>query len=98
MYIVIFCMRIIYYIVHLYVVPMSKVVLPSTDCGPLFSPAYGSVYLLNGTTTFGSVANYSCNPGYSLSAPMSRVCSDTSLWSGFAPVCINGECISVSNI
>jgi len=63
----------------------------STDCGSLPPPAFGSVQLLNGTTTLGSVANYACNPGYISSTSMSRVCTDTSVWSGSAPVCTNSE-------
>ena len=59
-----------------------------TDCGPLSAPKRGRIYLVNGTTTFGSVARYSCQPGYRLSSPMTRVCNDTSTWSGFAPICV----------
>ena len=61
-----------------------------TDCGPLPPPANGGVHLPNGTT-LGSVANYFCNDGYSLSGPMSRVCAETSVWSGFVPFCINSK-------
>jgi len=61
-----------------------------TDCGLLSHPANGQVMLLNGTT-LGSVANYSCNPGYTLSGPMSRACVEISVWSGFNPGCINSE-------
>ena len=68
-----------------------------TDCGPLSPPAFGSVQLLNDTTTLGSVANYACDPGYTLSTSMARVCTDTSVWSGSAPVCINSEYYDMTN-
>lgn len=66
------------------------VILSSTGCGPLLPPMDGSVKLLNGAT-FGSVANYFCNPGYFASTPMSRVCTETLVWSGLAPICIKSK-------
>ena len=59
-----------------------------TDCGALPSPDNGGVQLMNGTT-LGSVVKYFCNPGYTVSSPIPRVCAELSVWSGFAPVCIN---------
>ena len=55
------------------------------DCGPLESPEGGMV-LVN-TTTFQSVANYSCNDGYSLIGESVRTCLNSSDWSHIEPYC-----------
>ena len=39
------------------------------------------------TTTFGSIANYSCNHGYTISGRNQLTCMDTGEWSGSAPKC-----------
>ena len=55
------------------------------DCGSLGNPENGMVSV--STTTYNSVANYSCNTGYNLTGEMSRTCLDTGLWSGSEPTC-----------
>ena len=55
------------------------------DCGNLMDPANGAVSLT--TTTYNSVATYSCNDGYTLVGDTSRTCLDDGSWSGTAPTC-----------
>ena len=55
------------------------------DCGPLDDPAKGEVSL--SSTIFTSVANYSCNTGYTLTGDDMRMCFETGLWSGSEPTC-----------
>ena len=38
-------------------------------------------------TTFGSVANYSCDNGYELVGPSTRMCQANGSWSDTAPSC-----------
>ena len=38
-------------------------------------------------TTFGAMANYSCNEGYNLMGPTARVCQPNGNWTEDAPVC-----------
>ena len=56
------------------------------DCGTLGNPANGMVSV--STTTYNSVATYSCNPGYALTGDDMRTCLDTKSWSGSEPTCI----------
>ena len=56
------------------------------DCQPLPSPMDGSVSTPTGTT-YGSVASYSCKPGYTRVGAMTRTCQNDRTWSGAAPVC-----------
>ena len=62
----------------------------SKDCGQLAPPVNGSVHLSNGTT-LGSVAYYFCDNGYTSTTPMTRVCTENSVWRGFAPVCVKSK-------
>jgi hypothetical protein len=55
------------------------------DCGGLEDPPNGTVTL--SVTTYESVANYSCNAGYNLNGGSSRICLNTSEWSGSRPHC-----------
>ena len=55
------------------------------DCGPLASPANGSV---TGPTTFGSVSTYGCNGGYLLVGSASTTCTAGATWSTPAPECV----------
>ena len=62
--------------------------LPAIDCGPPPQPANSAIQ--STTTTFGSIAIYSCNPGYELStgtATFIRECLGTAEWSGATPSC-----------
>ena len=55
------------------------------DCGPLGDPENGMVSV--STTTYKSVATYSCNTGYTLRGNVSQTCLDTGLWSDSQPYC-----------
>ena len=55
------------------------------DCFNLTSPTNGQVSL--DMTTFGAVANYSCNDGYILMGPNVRNCQSNGSWSEDIPVC-----------
>lgn len=59
--------------------------LAAVSCSGLSAPANGQV-LLSGTT-FGSVATYTCNNGYSLVGSSTRSCQSNGQWSGDAPSC-----------
>lgn len=55
------------------------------DCGPLTAPANGNVGAAS--TTFGSLAVYSCNDGYELVGSNMRECQANGTWSGVTPSC-----------
>ena len=55
------------------------------DCFTLTNPRNGQVSL--DMTTFGAVANYSCNEGYILMGPTARTCQSNGNWTDDAPVC-----------
>lgn len=55
------------------------------SCGHLDSPKDGKV-IISGTTP-GSVATYSCNPGFILVGLFKRTCQINGKWSGNAPTC-----------
>ena len=55
------------------------------NCSALTSPTNGSVSAPS--TTYGSVATYSCNGGYALTGASSTTCSAAGTWSNPAPVC-----------
>ena len=62
-----------------------------SDCGPLATLTDGSVSLSSGTT-FGSVATFSCDTGYTLNGDSTRTCLANSLWDKAQPTCqINGK-------
>ena len=57
------------------------------DCGPLTNPDNGQVNTSNGTT-FGSLATYTCDTGYTLSGSESRTCEDSGVWAVLtSPIC-----------
>ena len=56
------------------------------DCGPLSKPDNGDV-VLNASTKYEAVANYSCNDGFQLVGDTSRICQSTGTWSGVQPTC-----------
>jgi hypothetical protein len=64
----------------------GKDCLDVIDCGPLGDPANGEVSV--SSTTFSSVATYSCNTGYTLTGDDMRTCLETGLWSGSELTCI----------
>lgn len=66
----------------------SPFVCTVVDCG-LLTPILNStvLYLTNGRTTFGAVAQYLCNPGHSLDGNSLRVCLENGSWNGTEPIC-----------
>ena len=58
-----------------------------TDCGNIAPPANGAVDFPSGTTTYGEIADYTCEPGYDLVGVASRTCQSDSHWSGTEPTC-----------
>ena len=60
------------------------------DCGGLSRPSNGQISIP--ATMLGSMATYSCDPGYTLDGNASRICGSDGQWSGSQPSC-NGECI-----
>ena len=60
--------------------------LTAVDCGTLSDPANGTVSF--STTTYNSVATYSCNTGHTLTGDDMRTCLDSGSWSGSEPTCI----------
>jgi len=59
-----------------------------SDCGDLSAPSNGQISI--NATTFGSMATYSCDLGYTLDGNTSRTCQSNGQWSGSQPSC-NGE-------
>ena len=56
------------------------------SCDPLDNPNNGRVDTSAGTS-FGDVARYSCNTGYTVSGPAERTCQANGEWSGSVPTC-----------
>ena len=69
-------------LIHHFHSPVSQTVV---DCGGLEDPPNGTVTF--SVTTYESVANYSCSAGYNLNGDSSRICLNTSEWSGSRPHC-----------
>lgn len=57
------------------------------DCGPAPEPEHGSVWLVNGTTTFASQATYTCESDYRLQGRTTRLCQEDGSWSSSLPTC-----------
>ena len=74
--------------INLHVIFLILIVadLVVVDCGNLTDPANARV-TLNGTTTFGQTATYSCNTGYNLVGDSTRTCQATGEWSRSSPTC-----------
>jgi len=62
--------------------------IAAIDCGGLSSPSNGQISVTG--TTFGSMATYSCDPGYTLDGNTSRTCQSNGQWSSSQLSC-NGE-------
>ena len=56
------------------------------DCGTLDDPTNGIVSV--STTTYNSVANYSCNIGHTVTGDDMLTCLETGSWSSSVPTCI----------
>ena len=70
--------------------------VPNTaiQCSELTDPVNGSVSVSDRTP--GSVASYSCRPGFVLEGVTLRTCQTTGVWSFEAPVCV-GESMENSS-
>ena len=55
------------------------------NCGTLSNPANGMVSV--STTTYNSVATYSCNVGHTLTGDAMRTCLETGSWSHDEQTC-----------
>ena len=61
------------------------------SCGQPGIPSNGQVNTSAGTS-FGDVAKYSCDIGYTLNGPAERTCQADGRWNGSVPTC---ECYRV---
>ena len=59
--------------------------LPIADCSSVTAPTNGEVS--QPSTTYESVATYTCNRGYTLNGDATRVCGDDGTWNGTTPTC-----------
>ncbi|XP_034232055.1 sushi, von Willebrand factor type A, EGF and pentraxin domain-containing protein 1 [Thrips palmi] len=62
------------------------------DCGGVTAPENGAVNLLDGRTTHGAAARYSCNLNYTLIGQERRTCGDGGKWTGDQPKCLFDWC------
>ena len=62
--------------------------LLDVECGKLSELAHGSITLTDNRTSFGAVANYTCEANYTLVGDEQRMCGDNGIWSGLAPQCL----------
>lgn len=65
--------------------PLHPMIAAAVNCGSLDSPDNGQVTFTS--TTFRSVATYSCNVGFELVGETTRRCQANRQWSGTAPIC-----------
>ena len=65
----------------------SSVVISCPTNGIIVSPDNGGVSV--GGVTFGSVATYSCDDGFTLMGTATRTCTSDGTWSGDNPTCDN---------
>ena len=79
---------------HVYTCTLSICFISEIDCGSLDDPANGEVSV--SSTTFNSVATYSCNTGYNLTEHGIRTCSESGVWSGSEPTCTGKMGVLVS--
>ncbi len=56
------------------------------SCAELVNPSDGRVDTSAGTS-FGDVARYSCDTGYTLNGPAERTCQADGQWNGSVPSC-----------
>ena len=64
-------------------------------CSVLTDPTNGFVSFT--TTTFNSVATYTCTSNYVISGSRQRTCLETGQWSGEEPTCISESFINSNN-
>ena len=65
---------------------MSLSIPIAVSCGEPDSPTNGSVDTSAGTS-FGDVARYSCDEGYTLIGQNETTCQDDGQWNGSVPTC-----------
>nr|CAH0105825.1 unnamed protein product [Daphnia galeata] len=58
------------------------------DCNQPEEVENGRVFLVNGSTIFGSVAEYHCLPSFQRAGHFSRKCGADGRWAGLIPLCI----------
>lgn len=69
-----------------------KIICISSDCGYIGSPENGDVHVTNGSTTYGSVLDFTCEAGHELQGSNSTTCLENGSWSNAIPVCgIRGQ-------
>ena len=66
--------------------PFLYVLYVGVSCGQPDDPSNGRVDTSAGTS-FGDVARYSCDTGYTRNGPAERTCQADGQWSGSAPTC-----------
>ncbi|GBN01312.1 CUB and sushi domain-containing protein 1 [Araneus ventricosus] len=64
------------------------------DCGRVQPLLRGEVQYVNATTHLGSLASYSCNPGFRMIGSRIRTCTENGKWSDNAPKCEEIRCVS----
>ena len=64
-------------------------ILTAVDCGTLSPPVNGAVMLTG--TTLNSMAEFTCNEGYTLSGGRTRECQSNAEWSGVSNPTCNSE-------
>ena len=74
----------VYFPLAVYVCTMPLSV--GVSCGQLVDPSNGRVDTSAGTS-FGDVARYSCDTGYTLNGPAERTCQADERWNGSVPTC-----------
>lgn len=62
------------------------------NCGSLTAIQDGDVSLVDGRTTHGARALYSCKQNHTLVGEAERVCQDAGSWSGTPPKCLFDWC------
>ncbi len=63
---------------------------PPTTCSDLIPLSNGMIGYNMGTASLrqvGTVATYTCNPGYTLNGGSTRTCVTGGIWNGSAPIC-----------
>ena len=61
---------------------LNTAAIPCSITDPVIGPPANGRILFDGLTV-----TYTCNPGYTLNGPMTRICRDDKTWSLTAPTC-----------
>ncbi len=64
---------------------LDTILSTAVDCGKLDDPDYGEVDV--SSTTYRSMATYTCRHGYYLVGEKTRLCLYNAKWGAYAPVC-----------